>query len=91
MASDQPRNGPRSRCGTASRLPITSIGIFGGEILDQVDLVTPSHRVEEAAHQRFQIGGKFADRRGVSAPAMSLRTRVCNGGSLKTRLVVWCS
>jgi hypothetical protein len=29
--------------------------------------------------------------RRVSAPMMSLRTRVCSGGSLKTRLVVWCS
>ena len=29
--------------------------------------------------------------RGVSAAAMSRRTRVCNGGSLNTRLVVWCS
>ena len=29
--------------------------------------------------------------RRVSAPMMSLRTRVCSGGSLNTRLVVWCS
>ena len=29
--------------------------------------------------------------RGVSAPMISRRTRVCSGGSLKTRLVVWCS
>ena len=29
--------------------------------------------------------------RGVSAPAIRRRTRVCSGGSLKTRLVVWCS
>ena len=29
--------------------------------------------------------------RGVKAPAMIRRTRVCSGGSLKTRLVVWCS
>lgn len=29
--------------------------------------------------------------RRVSAPMISLRTRVCSGGSLKTRLVVWCS
>ena len=27
---------------------------------------------------------------GVSAPSISLRTRVCSGGSLKTRLPVWC-
>ena len=29
--------------------------------------------------------------RGVSAPAISRRTRLCRGGSLNTRLVVWCS
>ena len=29
--------------------------------------------------------------RRVSAPMISLRTRVCSGGSLNTRLVVWCS
>ena len=29
--------------------------------------------------------------RGVKAPAMMRRTRVCSGGSLNTRLVVWCS
>ena len=29
--------------------------------------------------------------RGVSAPAIRRRTRVWRGGSLKTRLVVWCS
>lgn len=28
--------------------------------------------------------------RGLSAPAISRRTRVCSGGSLNTRLVVWC-
>ena len=31
-----------------------------------------------------------ASARGVKAAASSLRTRVCKGGSLKTRLVVWC-
>ena len=29
--------------------------------------------------------------RGVSAPAINRRTRLCRGGSLNTRLVVWCS
>mgnify|MGYP006183720453 CR=1 FL=1 len=29
--------------------------------------------------------------RWFTAPMMSRRTRVCSGGSLKTRLVVWCS
>ena len=29
--------------------------------------------------------------RWLSAPMSSRRTRVCSGGSLKTRLVVWCS
>jgi hypothetical protein len=28
--------------------------------------------------------------REVSAPIRMRRTRVCSGGSLKTRLVVWC-
>ena len=27
---------------------------------------------------------------GVSAPVMIRRTRVCSGGSLNTRDVVWC-
>jgi hypothetical protein len=29
--------------------------------------------------------------RRVRAPMINLRTRVCSGGSLNTRLVVWCS
>jgi hypothetical protein len=29
--------------------------------------------------------------RRVNAPMMSLRTRVCIGGSLNTGLVMWCS
>src|SRR5206468_3244237 len=31
------------------------------------------------------------ERPGPQRPAISRRTRLCSGGSLETRLVVWCS
>ena len=49
-------------------------------------------RVEQAVDELDQAAAPSPRcARGVSAPAISRRTRVCSGGSLKTRLVVWCS
>ena len=50
----------------------------------------PSRRAggRPASTRRGSIAAMW---RGVSAPAIRRRTRVCSGGSLKTRLVVWCS
>ena len=47
-----------------------------------------SSRLSTRSIRRCSIAAMW---RGVSAPAISRRTRVCSGGSLKTRLVVWCS
>ena len=63
----------------------------GGKVLDQVDLAFGGKRVEQAVDQRDQVGLHAAIARGDSAPMISRRTRVWAGGSLKTRLVVWCS
>ena len=48
------------------------------ELLDAIDANGGGDLVEDFASP-------------VRAPIISLRTRVCSGGSLKTRLVVWCS
>ena len=54
--------------------------------------LAPSMRVEQAVDQRDQARlHRLRWRARVSAPMISLRTRVCSGGSLNTRLVVWCS
>ena len=63
----------------------------GGKILDQVDLALGGEAIEQPVDQPDQVGSISAIARGDSAPMISRRTRVCAGGSLKTRLVVWCS
>ena len=62
MASDQSRNGSRSSWGTSSRLPITSIGMADGKIVDQVDVVLCGEAVEQAVDQPDQIGLHRCDR-----------------------------
>ena len=46
IASDQPRSGPRSSCGTPSRLPMISIGIAAAKSSIEIDLALapPSRR-----------------------------------------------
>jgi hypothetical protein len=44
--------------------------------------------LEQSVHHRLDACGIAASARGVKAAASSLRTRVCSGGSLNTRLVV---
>ena len=58
---------------------------------DQVDFPGRGHAVEQAVDELHEPASIAAMWRGVSAPPISRRTRVCSGGSLKTRLVVWCS
>ena len=91
IASDQPRSGSRSSSGTPSRLPITSIGIGGGEVFDQIDVALAAIASSSRSTNAIRSGSISDDPRGDSAPMISRRTRVCAGGSLKTRLVVWCS
>ena len=91
MASDQPRSGPRSLR-------------HGEQIADDLDgdggwrnlrsgrpPPCASMRSSRRSTRVTSPGSMALMARGMSAPMMSLRTRVCSGGSLKTRLVVWCS
>src|ERR1022692_1486413 len=58
--------------------------------LDQIDLPRVAHRREQAIDQRDQAGLHGGDM-ALAYRADDRRTRVCAGGSLKTRLLVWCS
>ena len=91
MARDQSRSGPRSSRGTASRLPITSIGTAAAR--SAMRSADPFRSMIPISPSTSSVTGRSmsAMERGVKAPAMILRTRVCSGGSLNTRLVVWCS
>ena len=58
-------------------------------IIDEIDDGLALHRIEQVRRQDGSRSGSMsAITRGVSAPLMSRRTRVCSGGSLKIRLVV---
>ncbi len=91
MASDQSRSGPRSSRGTASRLPITSTGTAAARSAIRSALPLAAIASSRPSTSATMGASMSAMARGVSAPAMILRTRVCSGGSLKMRLVVWCS
>ena len=84
--------GRARRAATPSRLPMISIGIDAAKSVDQVDAapLPPSRR---AARRPARPGPAPSPRcaAATSAPRIARRTRVCSGGSLKTRLVVWCS
>jgi hypothetical protein len=43
-------------------LPTISIGIAGGEVLDQVDVAGLAHPVEQPIHQRLEAGLHLGDR-----------------------------
>ena len=76
IASDQPRSGPRSSCGTRSRLPITSTGIAAAKSLDQIDLAARLHRSSRRSTSAARPGSMPRCTRGVSAPTICRRTRV---------------
>ena len=63
----------------------------GGEVLDQVDRAALGGASSRRSTSASMRGCSAFSARGVNAGASSLRTRVWIGGSLKTRLVVWCS
>ncbi len=64
----------------------------GGEIVDQVHLAPLAAMASRRrSTSRIRSGSMPAIARGESAPMIRRRTRVWAGGSLKTRLVVWCS
>ena len=86
IASDQPRNGPRSATGTPSRLPITSTGMAAAKS-SMRSAVPPIASSNRSTRARKPIS-RPPMARGVSAPAIRRRTRLCNGGSLNTSDVV---
>ena len=75
----------------SSRLPITSIGIFAAK----ASMKSTSRAAAISSSRRSTSFATSASMRAMarwlSAPMMMRRTRVCSGGSLNTRLVVWCS
>ena len=92
IASDQSRSGPRSAVRHVEQV---------ADHLDR-DARARSRRSGRArSRRRCGRAGRRPARprrrrmraiaRWFSAPISSRRTRVCSGGSLKTRLVVWCS
>jgi hypothetical protein len=91
IASDQSRSGARSSCGTSSRLPITSIGIAAAKSSIRSTSLLPARRSSSRSTSAIRSGSIAAIARGDKAPIISRRTRVWAGGSLNTRLVVWCS
>ena len=59
-----------------------------GEVLDQVHAALVGMLGQQPVDHRLDARLQAASARGVKAAARSLRTRVCSGGSLNTRLVV---
>jgi hypothetical protein len=91
MATDQPRSGPRSWCGTQSRLPMTSIGIRAANSSMKLNSFFSDKTSSNRSTSRVTSDSMRAIAFWLTAPMMMRRTRVCSGGSLNTRLVVWCS
>ena len=91
IASDQPRSGSRSSRGISSRLPITSIGIRAAKSPIISTESWFSRLSSRSSISWISPGSIFLIALRFNAPIINRRTRVCNGGSLKTRLVVWCS
>ncbi len=88
IASDQPRSGARSSCGTYEQVADHLDGMAGGEIADQLDVAILPSESSKLSTSRIRSGSISAIARGDNAPMIKRRTRVCAGGSLKTRLVV---
>ncbi len=63
-------------------------GDRGGEVLDEIGLAPLGDPVEKTVDERDEAGLHRGDRARGQRPIMIRRTRVCSGGSLKTRLVV---
>ena len=61
IASDQPRNGPRSACGTPSRLPMISTGMAAAKSSIRSARPLSRHRVEQSVDQRDQPGLHLGD------------------------------
>ena len=91
IARDQPRRGPLSAFGTPSRLPITSTGISAAKSSMRSTARLSAMRSSRLSTSATTLGSMRAIARWFTAPTISRRTRACSGGSLKTRLVVWCS
>ena len=91
MARDQPRSGPRLLRGIPKRFPMTSIGMWAAKSSTISAWPRSAMRSSSRSTSATRSGSMRAIARWVSALMSKRRTRVCNGGSLKTRLVVWCS
>ena len=56
MASDQPRNGPRSSCGMPSMSPISATGIAAAKSLDEIDLSLDRRFFQQPIDELFDAG-----------------------------------
>ena len=92
MASDQSRSGLALVLRHIEQIADHLDRDRGGEVVDQVDAAFGGDaRRAGRSTSAIRSGSMPAIARGDSAPMISRRTLVCAGGSLKTRLVVWCS
>ncbi len=91
IASDHSRRLPRSSAGTASRLPMTSIGMRAAKSAIRSGAGAAASASSRRSTSAASPGSMRASARGLSAVTIGRRTRVCSGGALKTRLLVWCS
>src|SRR5438105_7689093 len=91
ISSDQPRKGPRSSCGTPSRLPMMPIGIAAAKSSIRSTSRFSSIAASKPSNSLMRPGSMAAICRWLVAPTIARRTRVCSGGSLKIGLDVWCS
>ena len=92
IASDQARRAPRPACGIASRLPIPSTGIRAANY--SIRSACGPSAWSSSTRRSTSVTTPASMRviaRWFMAPINSRRARVCSGGSLNTRLVVWCS
>ena len=81
IASDQPRKGPRSACGTPSRLPMISTGMAAAKSSIRSARPFALHRVEQAVDQRdeprLHLGDHAVRQRGLDRAAhMGVQRRI---------------